>query len=174
MMKNLNDGIVMYNKSILYVFVLVFVLGGCATMSESQQSTAKGTAMGTGAGAAVGAIMGAIAGDPALGAGIGAGVGAVGGYIWSNRMEEQKRKMEAATEGTQVSVTQTADNQLKVNVPSDISFDTGQSTIKPEMHPVLNSCLLYTSSCYPVVPPHHTAILWQLTMKPTTKASPMM
>ncbi len=139
MMKNLNDGIVMHNKSILYVFVLVFALGGCATMNESQQSTAKGTAMGTGAGAAVGAIIGAIAGDPALGAGIGAGVGAVGGYIWSNRMEEQKRKMEAATEGTKVSVTQTADNQLKVNVPSDISFDTGQSTIKPEMHPVLNS-----------------------------------
>lgn len=138
-MKNLNDGIVMVNKSILYVFVLVFVLGGCASMSESQQSTAKDTAMGTGAGAAVGAIIGAIAGDPALGAGIGAGVGAVGGYIWSNRMEEQKKKMEAATEGTQVSVTQTADNQLKLNVPSDISFDTGQSTIKPEMHPILNS-----------------------------------
>ena len=50
MMKNLNDGIVMHNKSILYVFVLVFALGGCATMNESQQSTAKGTAMGTGAG----------------------------------------------------------------------------------------------------------------------------
>ncbi len=126
-------------KKLLTFLALLFFLGGCATMSESQQSTAKGTAMGTGAGAAVGAIIGAIAGDPALGAGIGAGVGAVGGYIWSNRMEEQKRKMEAATEGTKVSVTQTADNQLKVNVPSDISFDTGQSTIKPEMHPVLNS-----------------------------------
>jgi outer membrane protein OmpA-like peptidoglycan-associated protein len=54
-------------------------------------------------------------------------------------MEEQKNKMEAATEGTKVSVTQTADNQLKLNVPSDISFDTGQSTIKLEMHPVLDS-----------------------------------
>ena len=138
-MNKLNEEAVMVNKSILSAIVLVFILGGCASMSESQQSTAKGTAMGTGAGAAVGAIIGAIAGDPALGAGIGAGVGAVGGYIWSNRMEEQKKKMEAATEGTKVSVTQTADNQLKLNVPSDISFDTGQSTIKPEMHPVLNS-----------------------------------
>ncbi len=126
-------------KKLLTFLALLFLLGGCASMNESQQSTAKRTAMGTGAGAAVGAIIGAIAGDPALGAGIGAGVGAAGGYIWSNRMEEQKRKMEAATEGTKVSVTQTADNQLKVNVPSDISFDTGQSTIKPEMHPVLNS-----------------------------------
>ena len=121
----------MVNKSILSAIVLVLILGGCASMSESQQSTAKGTAMGTGAGAAVGAIIGAIAGDPAL--------GAVGDYIWSNRMEKKKKKMEAATEGTKVSVTQTADNQLKLNVPSDISFDTGQSTIKPEMHPVLDS-----------------------------------
>jgi len=129
----------MVNKLILSAIVLILVLGGCANMSESQQSTAKGTAIGTGAGAAVGAIIGAIAGDPALGAGIGAGVGAVGGYIWSSRMEEQKKKMEAATEGTGISVSQTADNQLKVNVPSDISFDTGKSTIKPEMHPVLNS-----------------------------------
>jgi len=138
-MNKLNKEAVMDNKSILSVIMLVFILAGCASMSESQQGTAKGTAMGTGAGAAVGAIIGAIAGDPALGAGIGAGVGAVGGYIWSNRMEEQKKKMEVATEGTKVSVTQTADNQLKLNVPSDISFDTGQSTIKPEMHPVLNS-----------------------------------
>ena len=91
-MNKLNEEAVMVNKSILSAIVLVLILGGCASMSESQQSTAKGTAMGTGAGAAVGAIIGAIAGDPALGAGIGAGVGAVGGYIWSNRMEEQKKK----------------------------------------------------------------------------------
>ncbi len=91
-MNKLNEEAVMVNKSILPAIVLVLILGGCANMSESQQSTTKGTAMGTGAGAAVGAIIGAIAGDPALGAGIGAGVGAVGGYIWSNRMEEQKKK----------------------------------------------------------------------------------
>jgi uncharacterized membrane protein len=94
-MNKLNEEAVMVNKSILSAIVLVFILGGCASMSESQQSTAKGTAMGTGAGAAVGAIIGAIAGDPALGAGIGAGVGAVGGYIcltgWKNKKIKWKR-----------------------------------------------------------------------------------
>jgi len=35
-------------------------------------------------------------------------------------------------------VTQTADNQLKLNIPSDISFDTGQSTIKSNLRPVLD------------------------------------
>jgi len=73
------------------------------------------------------------------GAAIGAGLGAAGGYVWSTRMEEQKRRMEASTQGTGVQVTQTADNQLKLNIPSDISFDTGRADIKPNFRPVLDS-----------------------------------
>lgn len=129
----------MVNKSIIFVVVLVFSLGGCAGMNESQQNRAQGTAMGTGAGAAAGAVIGALAGDAGIGAAIGAGVGAVGGYVWSSRMEEQKRQMQEATEGTGVSVSQTDDNRLKLNIPSDISFDSGRSEIKPEMYSVLNS-----------------------------------
>jgi len=91
------------------------------------------------AGAAVGAIIGAIVGDPGLGAGIGAGVGAVGGYVWSSQMEKQKRQMEQATAGTDIEVTQTENNQLKMNIPSDISFDSGRAEIKQNMYPVLNS-----------------------------------
>jgi outer membrane protein OmpA-like peptidoglycan-associated protein len=37
-----------------------------------------------------------------------------------------------------VAVTQTPDNQLKLNIPSDISFDTGQSTIRPNLQPILD------------------------------------
>jgi hypothetical protein len=59
-------------------------------------------------GAAIGAIAGGHAGKGAL---IGAGVGALGSYIWSQNLEKQKREMEAATQGTGVGVTQTADNQ---------------------------------------------------------------
>ncbi|MBA3754706.1 MAG: OmpA family protein [Nitrosomonas sp.] len=119
--------------------LMVTLLVGCANMSESQRSTATGTAAGTGIGAAAGAIIGAIAGDPGLGAGIGAGVGAVGGYIWSSHMEKQKQQMEQVTAGTGIEVTQTQNNQLKMNVPGDFSFDTGKADIKPEMQPVLNS-----------------------------------
>ena len=118
---------------------MTVLLFGCANMTESQRSTAQGTAAGTGIGAAAGAIIGAIAGDPALGAGIGAGVGALGGYIWSSHMEKQKQQMEQVTAGTGIEVTQTQNNQLKMNVPGDFSFDTGSADIKPEMRPVLNS-----------------------------------
>jgi outer membrane protein OmpA-like peptidoglycan-associated protein len=46
--------------------------------------------------------------------------------------------MEAATQGTGVEVTQTADNQLKLEIPSDISFDTNRADVKPEMRPILD------------------------------------
>lgn len=129
----------MYNKSIILVVVLALALFGCAGMDERQQNTAQGTAIGTGIGAAVGAVIGAIAGDPALGAGIGAGIGAMGGFAWSNHMEHQKKQMEEATAGTDIEVTRTENNQLKMNIPGDFSFDSGRAEIKPNMYPVLNS-----------------------------------
>ena len=46
--------------------------------------------------------------------------------------------MEKATQGTGVEVSRTADNQLKLNVPSDISFDTNRANIKPELRAVLD------------------------------------
>ncbi len=105
----------MHNKFIILIVVIALTLSGCANLNQSQSNVAQGTAAGTGIGAAVGAVIGAIAGDPALGAGIGAGVGAVGGYIWSSRMEKQKRDLEAATAGTGITVTQTDNNLLKMN-----------------------------------------------------------
>jgi outer membrane protein OmpA-like peptidoglycan-associated protein len=53
-------------------------------------------------------------------------------------MENQKRTMEQATRGTGVQVSQTADNRLKLEVPSDISFDTNRADIKGNFRPVLD------------------------------------
>jgi outer membrane protein OmpA-like peptidoglycan-associated protein len=35
-------------------------------------------------------------------------------------------------------VTQTADNQLKLSIPNDISFDSGRYDIKPNLRPILD------------------------------------
>jgi outer membrane protein OmpA-like peptidoglycan-associated protein len=115
----------------------VALASGCASMTETQQTTAKGAGIGAVAGAAIGAVAGGGRGA-AIGAGVGAGVGAIGGYVWSQKMEEQKRSMEQATSGTGVAVTQTADNQLKLEVPSDVSFDVGRADIKPNFRPILD------------------------------------
>jgi len=106
------------------------LVGGCANMSDTQRNSAIGGGLGALAGAAIGDSKGAAV--------VGAGVGALGGYIWTTQMAKKKAAMEQATAGTGVEVTRTADNQLKLNIPSDISFDTGQSTIKPNLRPVLD------------------------------------
>jgi len=117
----------------------IVALGGCANMNEVQRGTATGAGVGAGLGAVLGAATGPGGGRrAATGAAIGGAVGAVAGNIWSSRMEQQKRQMEQATQGTGVQVTQTADNRLKLDIPSDISFDTNRSDIKPNFRPVLD------------------------------------
>ena len=124
----------------LFLSILAMGIGliGCASMTETQRGTAQGTVIGAGAGAAIGALIGGGKGA-AIGAGSGAALGAGAGYLWSQRMEEQKKQMEAATAGTGVQVSQTEDNRLKLNIPSDISFDSGKSDIKPDFRPILDN-----------------------------------
>ena len=107
---------------------------GCSNMSQRQQDTSKGA----GIGAVAGAVLGSFGGNAGKGAVIGGAVGAIAGNVWSKKMEDKRRAMEQATQGTGATVTKTEDNQLKVNVPSDISFDSGRSDIKPELTAVLD------------------------------------
>jgi len=109
---------------------VALLVSGCANMTETQRSSAIG--------AGVGALAGAAIGDSREATAIGAGVGALGGYIWSTQMAKKKADMERATAGTGVDVMQTADNQLKLNIPSDISFDINRFDIKPNMRPILD------------------------------------
>ena len=110
-------------------------VAGCEGMSERQ----RGTAQGAGVGAAAGAVLGSVTGGSAgRGAALGGVVGAVAGNLWSKRMEDKRRDMAQATQGTGIEVDRTTDNRLKLNVPSDVSFDTGRADIKPNMRPVLD------------------------------------
>ena len=126
-------------------------LSGCANMTETQRDTG----VGAGIGAVTGAIIGrATAGgnkskSTATGAAVGAAIGAAGGYLWSQNMQKQRAEMEQATAGTGIGISQTADNQLKVDIPSDVSFDVGRYDIKPNMRPVLDR-LAATLNQHPV------------------------
>ncbi|MDH0899617.1 OmpA family protein [Comamonas aquatica] len=105
-------------------------------MTDTQRNTALGVGIGALAGAGIAKATGGKAGTGAL---IGAAVGGVGTYIWSANMERQRQELEAATRGTGVTVSRTADNQLQLAIPSDISFDSNSATIKSQFRPVLNS-----------------------------------
>ena len=128
----------MKHRSIATVLAVTATLWGCAGMSETQRGSAIGAGIGTAAGAGIGAAMGNSR-DARKGAIFGAAAGALGGYIWSNRMEEQRRALEESTQGTGVTVVQTPDNRLRIDVPSDISFDVNRADIKPDFQPVLDS-----------------------------------
>ena len=131
-------------KHILLGTAAVIVLAtGCAGMDDTQRRTATGAGVGAVAGAVIGSATGGSAGTGAV---VGAGVGALGTYIWSQNMERQKREMERATQGTGVAVTQTADNRLMLNIPSDISFAVGRSDIQPNFAPVLDQFAASTCS----------------------------
>ena len=119
-----------YTPVVLSLCVVSALIAGCAHPTSEQ----KGTATGAG----LGALAGVLLGDSRQSAAIGAAVGALGGYVWSKNMEDKKQAMEKATAGTGVVVTQTQDNQLKLNIPSDISFDSGRYNIKPNLQPVLD------------------------------------
>jgi outer membrane protein OmpA-like peptidoglycan-associated protein len=121
----------------LSALAAAIALSGCANMNEVQRGTATGAGIGAGVGAVIGAAQGG-GNRTATGAVVGAGAGAVLGNIWSRRMEQQKREMERATQGTGVEVTQTADNRLKLEIPSDISFATNRADIQPNFRPVLD------------------------------------
>lgn len=127
----------MHTRIVAAGLMASLVLGGCANMTETQSDTAKGAGVGAAAGAVVGAVAGGKKGA-LIGAAVGGTAGAVGGNIWSKRMQEQKRQMEEATAGTGVQVSQTEDNRLKLNIPSDISFATGRADIQPNFRPVLD------------------------------------
>ena len=126
-------------KSVIGMLALTIAVSGCADMSATQRGTATGAGVGAGLGALIGGTTsGGGSGRTAGGALLGAAAGAVVGNIWSNRMENQKRTMEQATQGTGVQVTQTSDNRLKMEIPSDISFDTTRADIKGNFRPILD------------------------------------
>ncbi len=124
------------------VFVATTIVGaaligaGCANMDDTQKRTAGGAA----AGAVLGGVLSKATGNSGtIGAVVGGAAGAVIGNVWSKRLESQKQAMEQATQGTGVEVTRTADNQLKLNIPNDISFATNSAALKPELRSVLET-----------------------------------
>lgn len=115
---------------------VVAMLAGCAAM-DSQGGR---TAVGTGAGAALGAGLGVLIGDSskaaAIGAGIGAVAGGIAGYNWSG-IKQDVQQSGATSLG--VDVTEMPDGSLRVNIPSNVSFDSNKAQLKPALLPVLDS-----------------------------------
>ncbi|GHT76388.1 membrane protein [Bacteroidia bacterium] len=111
--------------SLLLCVAIIF--SGC-----NASNTVKGTGIGAGAGAALGAGIGALINGgkgAAWGAGVGAVVGGGAGALIGNKMDKQKKELEAIKNAQVESVN---DGQaIKVTFDSGILFATGSSTLSP-------------------------------------------
>lgn len=111
----------MKHKMKYKIFILAatgVVVGGCSSLSDTHQYTAHQS------------FESAVASSR---------LSAEQKNSWSQKMEEQKTRLEAVVSGTTAKVSHTENNRLKLEIPSDRAFSTFSSKIKSGMQPVLNS-----------------------------------
>jgi outer membrane protein OmpA-like peptidoglycan-associated protein len=118
---------------LIFAAVCAALLAGCETVSNNQRA-----AIGAGTGAVLGGVLGKQIGGDRRSTAVGAVAGGVIGGLIGHQMDEQKRKLEQATQGTGIQVTKRDDNSLLMSVPSEISFDTDRSDIKPAFRSTLD------------------------------------
>ncbi|MED5387267.1 MAG: OmpA family protein [Pseudomonadota bacterium] len=121
----------------------VSLQAGCSTINPytGEKQTSK-AGIGAGIGAVTGALIGIATSDSAKerkeralkGAGIGAVAGGGVGYY----MDVQEAKLRQKLEGAGVSVTRDGDNII-LNMPGNLTFDTDSSTVKSSFRPVLDA-----------------------------------
>ena len=130
-------------KSLFAIVGIAAILSGCETLDPytGESETSKAT-KGALIGAAAGAVAGLMSGDDAVErrqhALIGAGVGALAGGAVGHYMDRQEAKLRAELEGTGVSVTRDGDN-ITLNMPGNVTFDTDSAALRPQFFSVLNS-----------------------------------
>ncbi|MCA0434252.1 MAG: OmpA family protein [Proteobacteria bacterium] len=129
--------------AITAVLASSLLLAACTTNPYTgEQQVSKGL-LGAGTGAALGAATGAILGqNTSLNTRkamlVGAGLGALAGGGIGVYMDNQEAKLRQRLQNSGVSVTRVGDN-IVLNMPSNITFDTDQSNLKPQFYDTLNS-----------------------------------
>ena len=111
-------------------------LAACVTDPNTGEQKVSRTAIGAVGGAGLGYLLGDLIGGKTARI-VGAGIGGVAGGVIGNRMDQQIRELDEATEGTGVDVTKTPDGEsILVNLP-DVTFAVDSATISPSFRAAL-------------------------------------
>lgn len=130
------------NRVIAVLVTLLSFVVACTTNPFTGERQVSKTATGAVIGAAGGAAIGALAGrNRAKGALIGAGAGALAGGAVGAYMDVQEAKLRERLRGTGVSVTRAGDD-LILNMPGNVTFETDRADIRPGFYEILNSVTL--------------------------------
>jgi outer membrane protein OmpA-like peptidoglycan-associated protein len=132
-------------KYVSIAVLAAFGLAACSTDPYTGESKLSNTAIGATGGAIIGGVAGAIIGKGDKGsrkaALIGAGIGTLAGGGIGLYMDKQEADLRRELQASGVSVTRNGDN-IVLNMPSNITFETDQSEVKSEFYQVLNSVAL--------------------------------
>lgn len=119
------------NKLIIVAMTASLTVAGCANSNMS--NTQKGAAIG----AVAGALLGKGTGDHDKSRYVwGAAVGALAGAAVGNYMDQQEEEFRQELAGSGVQVIRDGDN-IRLQLPSNITFDTNSSVISQSFAPVL-------------------------------------
>ncbi|HBO11570.1 MAG TPA: cell envelope biogenesis protein OmpA [Halieaceae bacterium] len=122
---------------------LCAILTACQTTDPYTGETKTSNATkGAAAGAVAGALIGAISGDnnrqKRKRAAVGAGIGALAGAGVGSYMDREEAALRERLAGTGVSVSRVGD-EIVLNMPGNITFETNAAAISAEFYPVLDS-----------------------------------
>jgi outer membrane protein OmpA-like peptidoglycan-associated protein len=115
----------LHTRSLLSILLVAAALlvGGCASLSDTQ----KGAVIGAGAGAAGGAIIGKAAGGTAEGAIIGAAVGGAAGAIIGNQMDKKAEELDKELENAEV---ERVGEGIKITFDGGLLFDFDSAALR--------------------------------------------
>jgi len=119
---------------VLATVVASLSFAGCTIDPYTGEKKVSNTAIGAAAGAVVGAAVSSKK-DRAKGAAIGAAVGGGAGYYF----DYQEKLLREKLQGTGVSVTRLENGGIKLNMPGNISFASGDSQLMSSFYPTLSS-----------------------------------
>ncbi len=138
----------MHTKWIQHAALLVallFALSACSTVNPyTEEKQASKLAIGAGVGAVSGAAIGLLTSSSKhrqRNALIGAGVGALAGGGIGYYMDVQEAKLRQRLRNSGVNVTRVG-NQIVLNMPGNITFETASEDINSSFYDVLNSVVL--------------------------------
>lgn len=123
--------------------VAATLVAGCQTIDpysgeEKTASATKGAAIGAGAGVLLGILTGDDSKERRKRALILGGVGAIAGGAVGNYMDQQEAELRQQLQGSGVSVTRVGD-EIILNMPGNITFETGSADLRPGFFSVLDS-----------------------------------
>lgn len=127
----------------LMALVMVMFTSACIQDAYTGENKAARAGVGAGVGAGLGAAIGALAGgnNKRKAALIGAGIGAVLGGGVGAYMDAQERQLRAQLRDSGVSVTRAGD-RIILNMPGNVTFDSGSDQLQPQFGQVLDSVAL--------------------------------